>query len=340
MNENPLPPYPLKIMKERKKVVCIGGGTGTFTVLRGLKRYQSLDLSSIVTMSDSGGSTGRLRNDLRVLPPGDVRQSLIALSQEDELMQKIFTYRFEEGDLKGHNLGNIILAGLEKITGSFEKAVEKVSDLLAIRGKVIPVTLQKTDLVVVLENGDRIFGEDNVYEPQYDGTLKIKNVSLSPSVHANKQALNAIVESDLIVIGPGGLFTSIVPNLLVRGIKQALQRAKGKIIYICNLMTRYGQTNNMSTCEHIQTIEHYLDRPIDVVLINNREIPSGALLCYTTEQEYPVKIDVIPKRIKTIRADLLSERTFHKTKADALRRSLIRHSSTKLGAVLFRLVYE
>lgn len=322
-------------MKQSKNIVCIGGGTGTFTVLRGLKQYADLDLSAIVSMSDSGGSTGKLRNDLQVLPPGDVRQCLIALSQQDDLMQAIFTYRFEEGDLKGHNLGNIILAGLEKITGSFEEAVKKVSSLLAIKGKVVPVTLQKTDLVAELESGQIVFGEDRIDEPATE--QRIKKVILSPEAEANPEALVTIREADYIVIGPGDLYTSIIPNLLVRGINHALRKTKATIIYVCNLMTKFGQTDGMSVSDHVLLVESYMKRSLDIVVLNDRELPIKALEYYTRAREYPVKVNPLPKRITTIRTDLLSERTFSKNSADRLKRSLIRHSSNKLGKALVKL---
>jgi uncharacterized cofD-like protein len=326
-------------MIPQKKVVCLGGGTGTFTVLRGLKHYDHLQLSSIVTMSDSGGSTGKLRNDLRVLPPGDVRQSLIALSQEDDLMQHIFTYRFEEGDLRGHNLGNIILAGLEKITGSFQQAVNKVSDILAIKGKVIPVTLQKTDLVAELKNGQIVFGETNIDEPSHRGKIRIKRVFLSPKVRANKDALLAIKEAEMIVIGPGDLYTSIIPNLLVTGISQAIQKTAASIVYIANLMTKYGQTDGMTAVQHITLLERYLGRKIDVVLWNTRKLPQQALKKYAAEKEFPVQKGVFPRRIRIVEGDFLSDDAVEKSKADPLKRSLIRHSSQKLAGQLYTLLY-
>jgi uncharacterized cofD-like protein len=326
-------------MNIAKQVVCLGGGTGTFTVLRGLKQYSSLHLSSIVNMSDSGGSTGKLRNDLRVLPPGDVRQSLIALSEEDDLMQQIFTYRFEEGDLRGHNLGNIILAGLEKITGSFQAAVNKVSDLLAIRGKVIPVTLQKTDLVAELEDGELIFGETNIDEPSYNRQIKIKRVFLSPKVQANEDAILALQQADMIVIGPGDLYTSIIPNLLVVGVPESFQKTAAMVVYIANLMTKYGQTDGMTAVQHVTLLERYLKRKVDVVLWNTRKLPQQALKKYAAEKEFPVQKGVFPRRIQVIEGDFLSDEAIEKSKADPLKRSLIRHSSQKLARQLYTLLY-
>lgn len=323
-----------------KRVVCLGGGTGTFTVLRGLKRYAHLQLASIVTMSDSGGSTGKLRNDLRVLPPGDVRQSLIALSEKDDLMQKIFTYRFEEGDLKGHNLGNIILAGLEKITGSFQQAVNKVSDILAIKGKVIPVTLQKTDLVAELQNGQIIFGETSIDEPMRGEQRKIRRVFLSPQVKANKEAIIALQEAQMIIVGPGDLYTSIIPNLLVTGIARAIEKASAPVVYITNLMTKYGQTDGMTAARHVTILERYLGKKVHTVLLNNTKLPQYAVQFYQQEHEYPVQQGHFPQRIQVIAKDLLSDETFQQSKADPLKRSLIRHSSQKIGKQIYTLLYE
>ncbi len=323
-----------------KNIVCIGGGTGTYTVLRGLKHYPDLDLSAIVTTSDSGGSSGKLRNDLKMLPPGDVRQCLIALSAEDELMRRVFTYRFEAGDLKGHNLGNIILAGLSKITGSFKEAVMAASKILSIKGRVIPVTFTKTDLCAELSDGQIIVGETNIDEPEHDGTLAIKRVFLKPKGQINPEAAKVILEADVVVLGPGDLYTSLLATLLVPGMKEALRKTKGIVVYVCNLMTKHGQTNGMTASAHMAVLEQYLGRKvIDRVVLNKQALPDAALKFYQEEKEQPVVIDAMPKHIQPVYAQLLSERTFIKKKADILKRSLIRHSSTKLGRVLTAILY-
>src|SRR5277367_4148896 len=202
-----------------KKVVVIGGGTGNFVVLRGLKKYQ-LDLTAIVSMADDGGSTGILRDELGVLPPGDVRQCLVALSNSSRLMRSLMNYRFENGGLGGHSFGNLLLSALEKVTGSFEKAVEEAGKILYIRGKVIPVTTNQVRLKMVLANRKVLEGEKEVYLSQ-EIDQGYTTIYLEPDPKANPRAIDEIMNADLIVLGPGGLYTSLIPNLLVEGISDA-----------------------------------------------------------------------------------------------------------------------
>ena len=203
-----------------KKVTVIGGGTGTFVVLSGLKEYP-FDLGVIVSMMDSGGSTGRLRDQLGVLPPGDLRQCLVALSEAPLLWRKLFLYRFESGDLANHNFGNIFLSALEKVTKSYDKVIETVSYVLKTKGKVIPVTFDKTHLCVTYESGKTIKGEGNIDEDNKEKS-RIKKAYLDPLVQANPEALKRIKQSNFIIIGPGDLYTSIFPVLLTKGIKEAM----------------------------------------------------------------------------------------------------------------------
>ena len=208
-----------------KKVVVIGGGTGVFTVLSGLKKYDYA-LSAIVTMADDGGSTGVLREEFGMLPPGDVRRALVALSASDnKVMSELFNFRFEkESSLKGHSLGNLLLTALEKITGSFSDALKEAVNILNVKGEVIPVTLERTKLHAELENGAIIEGESNIDIPKHDPHLKIINEYLNPKAKANPDAVRAIKEADFVIIGPGDLFTSLIPNLLVDGIPEAIRQ--------------------------------------------------------------------------------------------------------------------
>lgn len=223
-----------------KKIVTIGGGTGNFTVLRGLKRYD-IDISAIVSMADDGGSTGILRDELGVLPPGDVRQCLVALSDSSRLMRSLMNYRFEQGGLGGHSFGNLLLSALEKVTGSFEKAVEEVGKILFIKGKVIPVTTHQVRLKMILRNCKILEGEREIYLSQ-----EIENgyssIYLEPYPKANPHAIAEMKNADLIVVGPGGLHTSLIPNLLVEGFSEALRQSDAKKVFIANLMNRKGQT--------------------------------------------------------------------------------------------------
>ncbi|MCD6528301.1 YvcK family protein, partial [bacterium] len=241
-------------MGERtKKIVVIGGGTGTFTVLCGLKKYSFVDLSAIVSMADDGGSTKILREEFGILPPGSVRPALVALSHSEKLVADLFNYRFSQGSLKGHNLGNLLITALTKMSGSFEKAINLAGRLLNIKGEVIPSTFTNACLFAQLENGKIIKGETNIDIPKHNGNLKIKKVWLEPSCQPNPQALKKISLAHLIIIGPGDLFSSIIPNLLVKGIPEAIKRSGAKKIFICNLMTKFGETTNFKGKDFVET---------------------------------------------------------------------------------------
>ena len=322
-----------------KRIVTIGGGTGNFVVLSGLKNHE-VELQAIVTTADSGGSSGILRDEYGVLPPGDIRQCLVALSDSGDLLRELFLYRFDGGPFHGHNFGNIFLSALEKISGDVDKTVDTASRILNVRGRVIPVTKEKTDLSVELENGETIFGETHIDEPLHDGNLAITRAHLVPAhVTANPQALAAIQEADLIVIGPGDIYTSIIPVLLVPGIRGALLASRGKKAYIMNLMTKFGQTNNMGARSIITLLEHYLGGPLLTdILINSTPIPEHIQELYATYHEYPI-LDDLPQEKYTIhRTDLLSEHLHHAGGADTLKRSILRHSPEKIASLLTSLL--
>ncbi len=321
-------------MKKNKNIVVIGGGTGSFVVLSGLKNYDC-NLSAIVTMADEGGSTGKLRDEMGVLPPGDVRQCLVALSDADTTLRKLFLYRFNEGSLKGHNFGNIFLAALEKITGDFKKGLLEAQKVLSIKGKVIPVTTQKTRLFAKLEDGQIIKGEDNIDVPKHDGRLKIINAYLIPKAKANKDAIDAIKKADIIVLGPGDLYTSLVPNLLVRGINNAIKKSKAKKVFVCSLMTKFGQTNGFKSKDFVNIVEEYLGKNVlDYVLVNTKNPSRKLLEAYKKEKEFLVEDSLNENKYKIIRADLLKSGTVKKTKSDVIRRSLIRHDPKKLAKAI------
>lgn len=320
-----------------KKVVIIGGGTGTYVVLSGLKKF-SLDLSAIVSMTDSGGSTGKLRDQLGVLPPGDLRQCLVALSNASFLWRKLFLYRFTSGDFQGHNFGNVFLAALEKINKNYEKAIEMASEILQTKGKVIPVTLKNTHLKAYYEDGKVITGEGLIDENNFH-RAKIKKIILQPKVRANKKAIESIIQADYLIIGPGDLYTSIIPVLLPEGIVQAFQKTKGKIIYILNLMTKAGQTTNYKASDHLNDLILYLKRKPDIVLVNNKKIPKEILDVYQQYHEKQVIDDLKKKDYHIIRTDLLDDRKVKKNKYDILYRSLVRHDSKKLAQVLKNIFY-
>lgn len=288
-----------------KNVVVIGGGSGIFNILVGLKKY-NLNIRSIVSMADSGGSTGILRNEFGVLPPGDIRRSLVALSDSTTIMKELFQYRFNiDSSLKGHSFGNLFLTALKAITGSDEKAILEAAEILKIRGKVLPVTLDDVHLCARLENGAVIKGEANISMPKHNS--KIKEIFLEPKARVYFGAARAIEEADIIVIGPGDLYTSIIPNLLVEGISDSIKKSKAKKIYICNLMTKYGETDNFSVNDFFNEIEKYLGKNvIDFVVYNKSEIPMEILEKYSKENQFPVEIKEENK--KFVKGDFIKNR--------------------------------
>jgi uncharacterized cofD-like protein len=312
----------------------MGGGTGTFTVLTGLKKYP-LELSAIVSMADDGGSTGVLRDELGVLPAGDIRQCLVALSRSDRLMRELMNYRFPSGKLKGHNFGNLLLSALQKITGNFDAAVEKTSEILRIRGRVIPATLDTVKLVAYLKAGKVIRGEHAI--SQHDLT-QLKKIVLEPKAHVNSKAIIALKEADAIVIGPGDFYSSLVPNLLVSGISRAVVLSRAKKIYVCNLMTKAGHTDGFTVRDYTERIERRLGGRFNCVIYNNRR-PSAALLRrYTREGERFVEPNKNLSKKRYRGADLIS-RKFSKLKTgDPLVRNLIRHNPERLAELIIKLI--
>lgn len=323
----------------RKRVVVIGGGTGTFTVLSGLKHYP-VDLAAVVTMADDGGSTGRLRDEFGVLPPGDLRQCLVALSEADQVMRKLFNYRYDKGELTGHNFGNIFISTLEQVTGSLDKALDVAGRILNIRGRVIPVTLDKISLNAELANGKILKGESAFMEYQLVSKYGIKKIYLEPGGSANPKALRAIAEADLIVVGPGKLYTSILPNFLVRGVAQAFVRSKAKKVFVANLMSQQGHTDNFSVTDYVETLEAYIGKKVfDVILYNTKNPPRALVTRYADEGE-PVVCTAKCKKSGRglIGKDLLADGVAKTPKKDLLRRTLIRHDSEKLAKALMQLV--
>lgn len=316
-----------------KKIVVIGGGTGNFSVLRGLKNY-NVDLSAIVSMADDGGSTGILRDELGVLPPGDVRQCLVALSNSSNMMRSLMNYRFENGGLEGHSFGNLLLSALEKVTGSFEKAVEEMGKILFIKGKVIPVTTHQVRLKMLLNNRRLLEGEKEIYLSQ-EIDQGYKSIYLEPFPKANPHAIHEIMNADLIVMGPGGFHTSLIPNLLVEGVSEALRNSQAKKTFVVNLMNRKGQTTGFSVSSYLEEIKRFIGEDIfDYILVNNQN-PSQELIDVYAEEGELVKNDLDDERV--VFAPLLGEPK-EAPKKDLIKRSLIRHNPTKLAQELMKIV--
>lgn len=316
----------------KKNIVVIGGGTGTFTALTGLKKYHA-NLTAIVAMTDSGGSTGALRDELGVLPPGDVMRCLVALSTQDKLMRSLMDYRFEGGTLKGHRLGNLLLSALEKTTGSFQSAVERASDILRTNGRVIPSTLDQVHLMAQV-GSDIIRGEEAIQTTRLNGSLK--HLWIEPVARANPKALAAIRDADAIVLGPGGFYSSIVTNLLVRDIPEAILQSKAKKIFVCNLMTKAEHTDGYSVADYTATLEKYLGGPVDTVIYNNKKPVDELLKRYAREGDTLTSWDKIPEGRELLGANLLatSETAFKKIGTPSTEASLVRHDSAKLAATI------
>ena len=324
------------------RIVVIGGGTGTFVALRGLKAFP-VHLSAIVTMADSGGSNKRLRDEFGLLPTSDIRQCLVALSDENGgagLLRKLFMYRFERGrGIRGMTFGNLFMAALSDILGSQMEAIRQTGKVLRIRGTVIPVSFTDTNLFAEYEDGHILSEEHLIDEPPHDGRMKITRVFLKPKAAANPEAIRAIEQADLIVLGPGDLYTSLMPNLLVEDIGPAIRRSKAKKVYVLNLMTKYGQTYDYTAADHVRILESRLKQSLDAVVINTAPIPKSAIQAYAASHEQPV-VDDLPNNssVRVIRARVASSLLAQKSKSDALVRSLIRHDSEKLANVLMRVL--
>jgi uncharacterized cofD-like protein len=321
-----------------KKVTVLGGGTGSFVVLNGLKEFE-FDINAIVTMMDSGGSTGRLRDQLGVLPPGDLRQCLVALSEAPELWRQLFLYRFENGDLKGHNFGNLFLSALEKVSTNYQEVIDTASYVLQTKGKVLPITFEKTHLCVEYDSGVVIKGEGNIDEDNPERS-RIKRAFLDPYVDCNVEAKERIEDTDYLVVGPGDLYTSIIPILLVDHLQDVVKKSNAKIIYIMNLMTKAGQTTDYTAYDHVKDVTKYLGRAPETVILNNAPIPDEIHEWYASHQEHIVVNDLVKNGYEgnIIEADIVDNSQFVKKSSDDLTRSILRHHSQKLTQVLLKLL--
>jgi len=332
-----------KVKRKKKKlsrIVCLGGGTGNFVILSGLKKYP-VKLSAVVAMTDDGGSSGILRDELGILPPGDIRQCLVALSNEDLILRNLFNYRFDNGTFKGHNFGNLFMVALEKVTGSFNKSVEKASKVLNVYGEVIPVTLDKVWLMARLKNNRLLKGEHTISKSKLISKCKVKKLFTRPKAKANPKAISAIKKADLIIIGPGDIYCSILPIFLAEGIPEAIRASRGKKVYNCNLMTEQGHTNGFKVEDFVDVIEKYLgEGAIDYVTFNTKEPSSYFLKKYSEEGARLVEFTKETlKRKGYIGANLINPKTYKKDSADMfLRRTPIRHHPDKIAKVLMNLL--
>jgi uncharacterized cofD-like protein len=308
--------------KFEPKITVIGGGTGLSVLLRGLKKYTS-NLTAIVSVTDDGGSSGTLRKELGVLPPGDIRNCLVALSKEESLMARLFKYRFPSaGSLSGHSFGNLFLTAMSSVSGSFDEGIARTSEVLAIRGKVLPATLRSVTLEARMSNGKLVKGESNITRSK----ARVKSLNMYPSSPpAAPNVLSAIKNSDAIVMGPGSLYTSIITNFLVGGITEEIIKADAKKIYVCNIMTQKNETMGYKLSDHVKALCNCLGKDtLEYVIVNNGRIPDNTLKRYKRENSFPVKIDVRSKgKMKVIAGDMLSHYEYAHHDSDKLAKNII-----------------
>ena len=274
------------------KITAIGGGTGLSTMLRGLKKYTK-NLTAVVTVADDGGGSGVLRRDIGMPPPGDIRHCMESLANVEPIMERLLTYRFQEGSLAGQSFGNLILAALNGVTGSFEEAVAQMSQVLAITGRILPVTSADVQLEAVFENGARVVGESKISSFKKEQDCRIAHVALLPERPAALQAaLQAIREADLILMGPGSLYTSVIPNLLVEGVVEAICRSEALKIYVCNIMTQEGETEGYTAADHVDALlSHGAPGLVDLCLANSAPVRPGLVEKYREEDAAPILVD-------------------------------------------------
>lgn len=310
------------------RAVIIGGGTGLPVLLRGLKQYP-VDITAIVTVADDGGSSGRIREDLHIPPPGDIRNVLVALSDVEPLVEEMFQHRFKtSNELSGHSLGNLILAAMTSITGNFTHAIQEMSKVLNVRGKVLPSANQNVVLHAEMEDGTVVSGESKI---PFSGK-RIRRVFLTPeNIKPLPETLLAIRQADLIVIGPGSLYTSILPNLLVPRLGDEVCKAKAKKVYICNLMTQAGETHDFTASDHVQAIfDHLKNCSIDTILVNNENIPEKVQRRYHEELAKPVIYDI--ERLEELGLEVIQEEIVCDDD------DVIRHDNKKVAEILFKLI--
>lgn len=315
-----------------KKVVVIGGGTGLSTMLKGIKKYTS-DITAIVTVADNGGSSGRIREEMGIMPPGDIRNCLVALANTEPIMEKLLQYRFSEGSLKGQNFGNLLIATLAEITGSFEEAVHVTSNVLAITGKVLPVTLEDVHLKAKFQDGKMVTGETEIVEYGKETGSNICHIELNPKLPApTDDVIKALMEAEMIILGPGSLYTSIIPNLLVKDMSVYIRRAKAQKIYIANIMTQPGETSKLSLEDHVVILEHYLGKNVlDAVIVNNEQVTKAQMKEYEEEGATLLSVDEgheVWQRISRREVPLIK---VHENK------KFVRHDPDKLARCIFEM---
>ena len=321
--------YHHRQLEKGPKIVVIGGGTGLSVLLHGLKEHSS-NITAIVTVADDGGSSGRLREQFDILPPGDIRNCLVALADAEPLMRDLFQFRFgNESELKGHSFGNLFITALSKVTGDFEKAIKESSKVLAIRGRVIPSTFDKVQLVAEHQNGQKTRGETKIVEQNFP----IRRVFLDPVIcKPSKESFEAIDNADVIVLGPGSLYTSVIPNLLVTGISERISMSRVPKVYVCNVMSQPGETDNYTAFDHLNAIiMHTTSDIVNHCIINTGTVSPEVLKKYEEENSYPVLADsdkIVGKGYSVIEENIVNAKDY------------VRHDSKKLSKIIVDLVLK
>lgn len=326
--------YDRRVLERGLKVVVIGGGTGLSVLLRGLKRFTS-NITAIVTVADDGGGSGILREDLGMLPPGDIRNCILALADTEPIMEKLLQYRFEEGIYKDQNFGNLLIAAMNGISDSFEDAIKRINDIFAVAGKVLPVTVEDVTLYAKLENGVIIKGESQIPIKSKEWDSPIENVFIKPKkVKPLVEAKESIMDADVIILGPGSLYTSILPNLIVEDVTKIIKKSQATKVYVSNVMTQPGETDKYSVGDHVNSIlKHTNARVIEYVYANNKKIPEEAFYKYQEEGAKPVEIreedEVLFKNneIKLIQDNFIE-----------VKKGYVRHDALKLSEFILQMV--
>ena len=317
-------------MRTKIKVVTIGGGTGLSVLLRGLKKYP-LEITAVVTVADDGGSSGKIRSDMNIPSPGDIRNVIAALSDVEPYLEKMFQYRFDSGKVKGHPVGNLMIAAMTDIHGDFSTAVKVMSRILNVRGTVLPTTNDIATLNAVLSDGEIIRGESSITKA---GGV-IDHVYITPSrVKPNEDVLKAIEEADYIIMGPGSLYTSIIPNLVISKVSEKIRESNAKKIYVCNVMTQHGETDNYTVSDHIVAINKHVEENIfDLVIANSREFDDSILSKYHKEKQEPVKID--QEKIKELGIKLIKNND-----VGIVDNNTIRHNADKVSELIYDYIID
>lgn len=331
----------LNLKNEKLKIVIIGGGTGTSALLEGLKKYTD-NITAVVNVTDTGRSSGLIRKDFNMLAPGDARNCLIALSNSEKLMCDLFQYRINNGDLKGYSFGNLFIAALVDLTGSFENAIEEASKILKLKGRVLPSTFDNINICAELEDGKILKEENDIIDRNNDNVYMrshIKRVFHNLVARANKKVLSAIEEADLIVISPGSLYTSIISNLLVEGIPEAIGMSKAKKVYVCNIMSQVSQTYGYKASDHIKKILEYLKSDLNFVILNNKSPPEEIIELYKIENAHLIENDI--GEIENLGVSIIIEDLIDDVNEKKLlweKKNLLRHNPDKIAEVLMRLI--